>query len=155
MSSELSFSSDAEAKGILSKVILSIISSDCMIKSSRILHSRHGMLTCSHFPSPHPQVGKVVKAPVKILNKVPIVGKVAAAAIPGVGPAIAIADKVSAVRFVPSLASDTHDPTQYLIELQFPPLAPLARRPICLLLNHLKDCYFAQLSPFCCRLPAP
>ena len=46
---------------------------------------------------------KVVRAPIRIMNRVPIVGRLAAAAIPGVGPALAIAGKVSAVRFVASL----------------------------------------------------
>ena len=41
---------------------------------------------------------RVVAAPLKVINKVPLVGKIAAAAIPGVGPALAFASNVSTVR---------------------------------------------------------
>jgi hypothetical protein len=50
--------------------------------------------------SPVLQIVRVVSRPLKIVSKVPFVGKIATAAIPGVGPALAIAGKVSAVRHV-------------------------------------------------------
>ena len=92
MSSELSFSADADSK-FFRRVSAPTHTTPALAPTfTRNLHSCY---RCSL--SRDPQAVRAVARPVAAVSRIPVVGRVATAAIPGVGPALAAARTVSTV----------------------------------------------------------